>query len=89
MEEDVVLKQQYCAAVRKQVQLIETRVYPESDFLSMDEYRADGTVWMTSAQDVSMHVVDRLPGLRAGVENHPVAGVGDAFRDRYLPRVGH
>jgi hypothetical protein len=29
-EEDVVVKQQYCAAVRKQVQLVETRVYPKT-----------------------------------------------------------
>jgi len=43
MEEDVIVKQQYCAAVRKQVQLIETRIYPESDFLSMDEYRVKKT----------------------------------------------
>jgi hypothetical protein len=34
-----------------------------------------------------MNVVDRLPGLRASIENHSVAGVGDAFRDRYLPGV--
>jgi hypothetical protein len=43
MEEEVVVKQQYCAAVRKQAQLIETRVFPESDFLSMDEYRVKKT----------------------------------------------
>jgi hypothetical protein len=43
MEENVIVKQQYCAAVRKQVQLIETRVYPESDFLAMDEYRVAKT----------------------------------------------
>ena len=43
MEEEIVVKQQYCAAVRKQVQLVETRIYPESDFLSMDEYRVKKT----------------------------------------------
>ena len=43
MEENVVVKQQYCSAVRQQVQLVETRVFPESDFLSMDEYRVKKT----------------------------------------------
>ena len=43
MEENIVVKQQYCSAVRKQVQLVETRVFPESDFLSMDEYRVKKT----------------------------------------------
>lgn len=35
-----------------------------------------------------MDVLDRLPGLRAGVENHPVSGVGDALRNGHLPGVG-
>jgi hypothetical protein len=39
METSVVVKQQYCAAVRKEAKLIETRVYPDSDFLAMDEFR--------------------------------------------------
>jgi len=39
MEMNVVVKQQYCAAVRRDAKLIETRVYPESDFLAMDVYR--------------------------------------------------
>ena len=43
MKENIVVKQQYCSAVRKQVQLVETRVFPESDFLSMDEYRVKKT----------------------------------------------
>lgn len=39
MELNVVVKQQYCAAVRQEAKLIETRVYPDSDFLAMDTYR--------------------------------------------------
>ena len=39
METNVVVKQQYCAAVRKEAQLIETRVYPENDLLVMDSFR--------------------------------------------------
>ena len=35
-----------------------------------------------------MDVLDRLPGLRARVEDHPVAGVGDAFRNGHFPGVG-
>lgn len=35
-----------------------------------------------------MHVVDRLPGLRARVENHSVAGVGNAFCYCHLSGVG-
>jgi hypothetical protein len=37
---------------------------------------------------VRVHVVDRLPGLRASIEHHSVTGVGDAFCDRHLPGVG-
>lgn len=35
-----------------------------------------------------MHVVDRLAGLRARIENHSVAGVSNTFCDCHLPRVG-
>jgi hypothetical protein len=35
-----------------------------------------------------MDVVYRLPGLRARIENYPVAGVSDAFRHCHLPGVG-
>ncbi len=35
-----------------------------------------------------MHVVDRLPGLRARIEYHSVPRVGDAFCDGHLPGVG-
>ena len=35
-----------------------------------------------------MHVVDGLPSLRAGVENHSIAAVGHPFRDRHLSGVG-
>ena len=41
-----------------------------------------------ATQYVRVHVVDRLPGLRARIEHHSVAGVGDAFCDRHLPGVG-
>ena len=34
MEMDVVVKQQYCAAIRQDAKLIETRVYPDNDFLA-------------------------------------------------------
>ncbi len=43
MEENVIVKQQYCAAVRQQARLIETRVHPENDFLAMDEFRVKKT----------------------------------------------
>lgn len=36
-----------------------------------------------------MDMVDRLPGLRAGVEDHSVAGVGDALGDRHRDGVRH
>jgi hypothetical protein len=39
MEKDVVVKQQYCAAVRKEAKLIERRVYPDSDFLDTGVFR--------------------------------------------------
>lgn len=39
MEEQIVVKQQYCAAVRQDAKLIETRVYPNSDFIAMDNFR--------------------------------------------------
>jgi len=35
-----------------------------------------------------MDVLNRLPGLRAGIEYHSVAAVGNAFRDCYLSSVG-
>lgn len=34
-----------------------------------------------------MHVIDRLAGLRARVEDHSVAGVRNALRDSHLPGV--
>ena len=36
-----------------------------------------------------MDVLDRLPRLRPRVEDHPVAGVSDAFRNGHIPGVGH
>ena len=39
METEVVVKKQRCEARRAEAQLIETRVYPNSDFLAMDEFR--------------------------------------------------
>lgn len=39
METDVTVKQQYCAAVRKEARLIETRVYPDNDFLATGTFR--------------------------------------------------
>ena len=39
MEEAIIIKQQYCAAVRKEAKLIETRVYPDSDFLATGTFR--------------------------------------------------
>ena len=42
MEEKVVVKQQYCAAVRQEAKLIETRVYPENDFLAQAERWLEG-----------------------------------------------
>ena len=36
-----------------------------------------------------MHVGDGLPGLGAGVEHHPVAGLGDALGHGYLVGMGH
>src|SRR5215472_13830456 len=37
-----------------------------------------------AAKHVRVHVVDGLASVAAGVEDHAIAGVGDAFRDRYL-----
>lgn len=35
-----------------------------------------------------MDVLNRLAGLRASVKHHPVAGVGDTFRNCHLPGMG-
>ncbi len=35
-----------------------------------------------------MNVIDRLARLRARIEDHPVAGGRDTFRDCHLPGVG-
>jgi hypothetical protein len=35
-----------------------------------------------------MDVIDRLPCLPPGIENHSVAGIGDAFFNCHLPRMG-
>ena len=42
-----------------------------------------------AAEYVRMDVVDGLPGLRAGVEDHAVAVVGDSLGDGNVPGVGH
>jgi hypothetical protein len=36
-----------------------------------------------------MDVLDRLPGMRARIEDHSVASVGDAFRQCHLSGVGN
>ena len=38
-----------------------------------------------AAEDVGVHVIDRLPRLRAGVEHDPVAGFRDPLRPGDLP----
>ena len=38
-----------------------------------------------TAEDVGVHVIDRLSGLVPGVEHHPVAGVRDPLRLGHLP----
>jgi hypothetical protein len=38
---------------------------------------------------VGVDVLDRLAGLRASIEDHPVASVGDALGNRHLPGMGN
>jgi hypothetical protein len=40
-----------------------------------------------AAEDMRVNVPDRLAGVRAGVEDDPVAVGGDAFGDRHLARM--
>jgi hypothetical protein len=41
-----------------------------------------------ATEDVGVHVIDRLPGLSAGIEDDAIPALGNTFSDRHLVGVG-